>query len=182
MSGGDTAKMAQKNQRGMFSTRQLQLSIAVIAVVTLLGGTLLQAASQWVVLHYNLGPAFYGLILIAGYTSLILLLCAFFVYKFIGPFRRLENEMKFISSGDLTRRLSVRRGDDLHVRRFVVNLNSLLGDFEEMSREYNKINKVVDTKLVEIDEGLSSEIHDVSIVGKEIKMLQEEIHIMREKW
>ncbi len=182
MSGGDRARMAQKNQRGMFATKQLQLSIAVIAVVTLLGGTLLQAASQWVVLHYDLGPVFYGLVLIAGYIALLLLLCSVFVYKLVGPFRRLENEMKLISSGDLTRRLSVRRGDDLHIRRFVVNLNSLLGNFEDMSRKYNKLHNVVDTKFIDINEGLSRDIHDDGIAGKEINMLQEEIHIMREKW
>ncbi len=182
MSGGATAKMAHKNQRGLFSTKQLHLSIAVIAVVTLLGGALLQSASRWLVMSLDLGAAYYGLILILGYIFLILMLCAVFVYKLVGPFRRLEYEMKLISSGELTRRLSVRDGDDLHVRRFVGNVNQLLGNFEEMSREYNKLNNIVDTKLVEINEDLSSDTHDVGIVGQEIKMLQEEIHIMREKW
>jgi len=182
MTGDATAKMAHKNKRGLFSTKQLQLSIAVIAVVTLLGGVLLQAVSRWIVLSYDLGPAYYGLILIIGYILLILMLCGIFVYKLVGPFRRLEFEMKLISSGELRRRLSVRDGDDLHVRRFVVNVNKLLGNFEEMSREYNKLNNIVDTKLVEINEDLSSETHDVGIVGQEIKMLQEEIHILREKW
>ncbi len=182
MSGGNLTKTERKNQRGLFSSKQLHLSIAVIAVVTLLGGAILQFTSRWVVLHYDLGPTHYGLILIAGYIFLILMLCAIFTYKLIGPFRRLEYEMKLISSGELRRRLSVRDGDDLHIRRFVGNVNSLLGNFEEMSREYNKLNNVVDTKLEDITDDLSSETHDVGIVGREINMLQEEIHIMREKW
>jgi len=181
MSKGAAAKMARKNQRGLFSTRQLHLSIAVIAVVALLGGALLQTASRWIVQYFDLGPAYYGIILIFGYSVLILILCAVFAYKLVGPFRRLEYEVKLISSGDLTRRLSVRDGDDLHVRRFVVNVNKLLANFEDMSREYNKLNHIVDTKLVEINEGLASETRDAGLVGKDIKILQEEIHILRDK-
>ncbi|MFQ5428287.1 MAG: hypothetical protein ACE5EZ_04830 [Thermodesulfobacteriota bacterium] len=174
--------MKAKNKRGLFSTKQLHLSIAVIVVVALIGGVVLQSATKWAVSFYSLPPLFHGLILIFGYLSLILLLSAVFVYKLVGPFRRLEYEMKCISSGELTRRLSVRDGDDLHVRRFVMNVNDLVGKCEEMSREYNKLNNIVDTKLVEINEDLSNEKRDFSVVGKEIKMLQEEIHVLREKW
>ncbi|MFQ5354849.1 MAG: hypothetical protein ACE5DR_07860, partial [Thermodesulfobacteriota bacterium] len=147
-----------------------------------IGGLGLQYATKWAVTYYTLPPAFQGLILIFGYISLILVLSAIFVYKLVGPFRRLEYEMKCISAGDLTRRLSVRDGDDLHVRCFVNNVNDLVEKFEEMSREYNKLNNIVDTKLVEINEDLSSEHHDDSVVGREIKMLQEKVHVMREKW
>jgi len=99
VSGEVTKKMERKNQRGLFSARQLQLSIAVIAVVTLLGGVVLQAGANWALENFDLSLAAYILILIAGYVSLILLLCAFFVYKLVGPFRRLEYEMKLIASG-----------------------------------------------------------------------------------
>jgi len=160
MSGKITKKMERKNQRGLFSARQLQLSIAVIAVVTLLGGVVLQAVANWAIARFDLSLASYILILITGYVSLILLLCAVFVYKLVGPFRRLEYEMKLISSGELTRRLSVRDGDDLHIRRFVSNVNNLIGNFEEMSREYNRLNNIVDTKLVEINDDLSNDVHD----------------------
>ncbi len=182
MGGEITKSMERKNQRGLFSAKQLQLSIAVIAVVTLLGGALLQTGADWALERFDLSLAAYILILIGGYVSLILLLCAFFVYKLVGPFRRLEYEMKLIASGELTRRLSVRDGDDLHVRRFISNVNALVANFEEMSREYNRLNNIVDTKLVEINEDLLGNENNVDMVGKEIKMLQEEIHILREKW
>jgi len=160
MSGGYTPKMERKNQRGLFSAKQLQLSIAVIAVVTLLGGVVLQSVAGWLLTKFDLSLAAYILILVGGYVSLILFLCAIFVYKMVGPFRRLEYEMKLISSGELTRRLSVRDGDDLHIRRFVSNVNNLIGNFEEMSREYNRLNNIVDTKLVEINDDLSNDVHD----------------------
>jgi len=182
MSGRNTKKIEHKNKRGLFSARQLHLSIAVIAVVTLLGGVVLQAGASWALARFDLSLASYILILIIGYVSLILLLCAVFVYKLVGPFRRLEYEMKLISSGELTRRLSVRDGDDLHIRRFVSNVNDLVGNFEEMSREYNRLNNIVDTKLVEINQDLLNDKTNVDVVGKEIEMLQEEIHILRERW
>ncbi|MFQ5479647.1 MAG: hypothetical protein ACE5DW_00025 [Thermodesulfobacteriota bacterium] len=174
--------MKEKNKRGLFSTKELHLSIAVIVVVALIGGVVLQSATKWAVSYFSIPLVYHGLILIFGYLFLILILCAVFVYKLVGPFGRLEYEMKRISSGDLTRRLSVRDGDDLHVRRFVKNVNNLVGKFEEMSREYNRLNNIVDTKLLEIDKDLSDDNHDFTLVGKEIKMLQEEIHVLREKW
>jgi len=76
----------------------------------------------------------------------------------------------------------VRDGDDLHIRRFISNVNALVENFEEMSREYNRLNNILDTKLVEINEDLHCDKHNIEIVGKELKMLQEEIHILRERW
>ncbi len=182
ISEGISAKMKAKNKRGLFSTKELHLSVAVIVVVALIGGVVLQSVTKWAVLNYALSPAYHGAFLVVGYLSIILLLCAVFVFKLVGPFRRLEFEMKRISSGELRRRLSVRDGDDLHVRRFVSNVNELVGKFEEMSREYNKLNNIVDTKLVEINADLSNDSNSFNDVGKELKLLQEKIHVMREKW
>jgi len=160
ISGGISAKMKAKNKRGLFSAKELHLSVAVIVVVALIGGVALQSVTKWAVLNFALSPAYHGAFLVIGYLSLILIICGVFVFKLVGPFRRLEYEMKRISSGELRRRLSVRDGDDLHVRRFVSNVNDLVGKFEEMSREYNKLNNIADTKLVEINDNLSSESHD----------------------
>lgn len=182
MSGRPTPQMERKNKRGLFSSRQLHLSIAVIAVVTLLGGVVIQSAARFILTHYAIGLSAYIIILVAGYVSLILLLCAVFVYRLVGPFRRLEYEMKLISSGELGRRLAVRDGDDLHIRRFITNVNNLIAKFEEMSREYNRLNTVVDRKLGEINADLHREHRDGTVVGKEIEMLQEEIHLLRERW
>jgi len=182
MVGEDTAKTKKRLRGRSFVARELQLSIAVLAVMELLGGALLQTLSSAIVDYYKFGTPVVGLILIAGYIVLVILLSVFFTHRLVGPFKRVEYEMKMITAGDLSRRLSVRGSDDLHVKHFVANVNEFISGFEEMSMEYNRLNSTATGKLDEIVEELTREKFNCEAVKEEIKKLQRQIHEFRERW
>jgi methyl-accepting chemotaxis protein len=181
MTKEDSLKIA-RNQQRFFASRDIHFSLAFLIVLTLLGGITLLVFSFWLLNEYGLHPLLTGLLLIVGYGAIVLILSLFFAERFVGPFKRLEYEMKIISKGDLERRLSVRGGDDLHVRHFVRYLNGFISEFEDMSKEYNKLSSVVSTKISYIANELSREKADNERIKEEIKMLQKIIQEFREKW
>ena len=182
MVGEDASKTRRRAGRGAFVARELQLSIAVLAVMALLGGALLQTFSRVIVDYMGFGIAAHGFLLIVGYAVLVVILSVFFTHRLVGPFKRIEHEMKFVTTGELTRRLTVRNSDDLHVKRFVGNVNNFISGFEEMSKEYSKLNSTATIKLDGIIAKLSREDLDCELIKDEINDLRKEIHALREKW
>ncbi|MFQ5441688.1 MAG: hypothetical protein ACE5EB_03080 [Thermodesulfobacteriota bacterium] len=182
MTGGNVTTPGRRKWKGAFVTRQLQLSLSILVVMALLAGLILQTASTAVIERYSLGTPVLGLILVIGYIIIVLFISVFFANKFVGPFKRIEYEMKLISSGELSRRISLRDGDDLHVRHFVSKVNDFIGNFEDISKRYNELNSVIDGKLDEINMEISKEDLDCEKVMKDIMALREEVHKMREVW
>ena len=90
--------------------------------------------------------------------------------------------MRHIKAGEINRRLTVRTKDDLHVRNFVRHVNSLIENFEDMSKSYNKLNSSVSAGLSKALEDLGAERLDRDKLKEEIKSLQVQIHKYREKW
>lgn len=178
----DQTKTPKTGRQRHYETRELQLSVAVLAVLALLGGIILQAVSSELTSYYGLSPQVLSLLLIVGYVLLVALIAIFFTYRLLGPFKRLEYEMKLISAGELSRRLSIRRKDDLHIRNFVSYVNTFISEFEDMSKEYNRLNSALTKKMDEITSELSKEPFDCEKAKREIKVLQKEIRELREKW
>ncbi len=181
MAKEDSRKMAKRPQR-FFAARDIHFSLAFLIVLALLGGITLLVFSFWLLNEYGLNPVFTGIFLVIGYASIVFILSVFFAERFVGPFKRLEYEMKFISNGELEKRLSVRGGDDLHVKHFVRFLNVFISRFEEMSKEYNKLNSAISTKINYITGELSRERPDNARIKEEIETLQRIIQEFREKW
>lgn len=181
MTKEDSLKMAKNPQR-FFASRDIHFSLAFLIVLTLLGGITLLVFSFWLLNEYGLHPILTGILLVIGYAAIVLILSVFFAERFVGPFKRLEYEMKIISKGELEKRLSVRGGDDLHVKHFVRFLNVFISRFEEMSKEYNKLNSAVSTKISYIANELSREKTDNERLKEEIKTLERIIQEFREKW
>ncbi|MBI5810075.1 MAG: hypothetical protein HZB21_02645 [Deltaproteobacteria bacterium] len=165
-----------------FEAKELQLSAAVLVVLALIGGILVQSVSTALTSRYGFTTPALGLILVAGYIIIIAVIAVFFTYRFIGPFKRLEYEMKLIAAGEISRKLSIRSKDDLYIRHFVRYVNKFLSQFGDMSREYNALNSEVSTGLNEITKELSKEKFDCGKVKQDIQALQKKIHEMREKW
>lgn len=165
-----------------FIARELQFSLALIIVLALLAGIFLQAASSALISYWGLETTFLGFFLIAGYILIVVLLAVFFTHRLIGPFKRLEYEMKLIQSGDLDRRLSIRTQDDLHIRNFVKYVNSFVASFAEMSGEYNRLNSTVITKLDMVADELARGKTDCPHLKKEIDDLLKQVREFREKW
>lgn len=176
------AKTRRPLKQRHFVARELQYSVALLIVLALLGGIFLQAISSVLIDYYGVKTPVLGFLLVIGYVLLVVVLAVFFTHRLVGPFKRLEYEMKFITSGELNRRLSVRSQDDLHVRNFVNNTNEFLSNFENMSKEYNLLNSTVSKKLEELTRELSKESADCARVREEIGLLVKEIHKFREKW
>lgn len=165
-----------------FAARELQFSIALLVILALLGGIFLQTVSSALVSYFGFNAAAVGVLLVFGYGGLVVLLAIFFTYRLIGPFKRLEYEMKFVTSGELSKRMSIRTKDDLHVRNFTKYVNNMIAKFEQMSKDYNKVNSTVSTELEAILAELSKEKFDCEQLKQRIAALQKQVHGFRENW
>ncbi|MBI5887724.1 MAG: hypothetical protein HZB82_03320 [Deltaproteobacteria bacterium] len=174
-------KARKKTRLKCFEVKGIQLSIAVLTVLTLLAGMTLQVASAAAVRHYGLSSYVFSIFLIAGYAVIVIVFSMFFTHRLVGPFKRLEHETKLILKGDIARRLSSRKEDDLHLRGFIMNLNECISRHEEINVEYNRLSGLVSGKLGEIEGELSKEKPYREKVKKELKALQRELRESREK-
>ncbi|MBI5642952.1 MAG: hypothetical protein HY954_05700 [Deltaproteobacteria bacterium] len=177
----DSLKSNQLKQRH-FCARELQFSIALLIVLALLGGIFLQAVSTALSNYYGLNTPVLGIFLVIGYVAIVVLLAVFYTHRLVGPFVRLEYEMRLITSGNISKRLSVRAKDELHIRNFIKYTNNFVERFEEMSKEYNKLNSTASKKLEEITKELAKEKYDCPKIQEEIRSLQKNIRELREKW
>ncbi len=165
-----------------FVARELQLSIALLTVLALLGGIFLQSVSKALMSHFNFQTPALGVFLIIGYIIIVVLIAVFFTHRLVGPFKRLEYEMKIIRSGELDKRLSIRSQDDPHVSNFVKYINDFIASFEDMSKGYSKLNSTVSIALDEVLEELSKDECDREKVKKRLEELRKDIHRLRERW
>ena len=162
-----------------FSSRELQFTIALITVIALLAGIFLQSSAGFLVDYWGLHAVFLGIFLIIGYAMIVVLVAVFFTHRFIGPFKRIEFEMKLVAAGELSRRLSTRDNDDLHVRNFLRYVNEFIGSFEAWSVEHNKLNVTVSGTLENIRKELSKEGFDCEKIKRELSALQKQIREFR---
>lgn len=174
--------MAKLFKQRYFIAKELQFSLALVIVLALLGGIFLQAASSALTSYLGLETTALGFFLISGYVLIVVLLAVFFTHRLIGPFKRLEYEMKLVQAGNLAKRLSIRSQDDLHIRNFVKHVNTFITRFQEMSSEYNRLNSTVVSKLDMISGELAKQKADCPHLKKEIEDLLKEVREFREKW
>jgi len=172
----------KKVKQSYFAAREIQATIAILVTVALLIGTLLLSASKGLSTYFGFKTIFLGIFLTAGYTAIIVFLAIFFSHRLVGPFKRLEYEMKIISKGELDRRLTIRTRDDLHVRNFVAYVNEFISNFEEMSKEYSKLNSTVSTQLGDIIKNIEKGEYNPGEIREALKSLQRHIHEFRERW
>ncbi len=173
--------LKKKIRQRFFVARELQATIAILVVIALLGGSVLQFASKSITDYMGLNAPYLTVILMAGYIAIIVFCALFFTHRLIGPFKRLEYEMKWVANGELDRRLSVRGRDDFHVKSFISEVNSLIDKCEEMSLDYNKINSALTQCIDDITEKLGSE-GPSNGVKVSLEELKERIHKVRESW
>jgi len=153
----------------------------MLTVLALLGGIFLQAVSSALIDYWGFKTPMLGVFLIIGYIILVIILSLFFSHRLIGPFKRLEYEMKLLSRGDISRRLSIRSQDDLHIRNFVRYANIFIDKFVAMNNEYDKLNSVVSGKMEEMSVELSKERVDCGKIQSELRALQEQIEKLKLK-
>ncbi|MCK4738960.1 MAG: hypothetical protein KAT46_03335 [Deltaproteobacteria bacterium] len=179
--------MAIENKPGkkirFFVARELQLTIAFMVVMALLGGIILQTVSTLLSSQYGVTDPGIGVFLVLGYVAIVGILSIIFSTRLVGPFKRLEYEMSLIKIGDLSKRLGLRTEDDLHLRNFIININELIDGFEKMSISYSELNSEVSLTLERVlsDEWKGSHNLPESL-NSELEALQKKVHEFREKW
>ncbi len=176
------AKTKHKLKQRHFAARELQISIALFIVIALLGGICLQSLSSWLSSYLGLSPSVVTIFLTIGYAGIIVLLTLLFSHRLVGPFKRLEYEMQVVIKGDIGKRLSVRDKDDLYIRNFITNVNVFIDEFEEMSKEYNKMSSLVSSQLGKVVKSTEDEPIDCQKFRKDIEELERRIHEFRERW
>ncbi|HHL39573.1 MAG TPA: methyl-accepting chemotaxis protein [Deltaproteobacteria bacterium] len=175
-------KRKKSVRQRFFVSRELQLTIALLVIMAMLGAIFLQSLSRALAAYYGVQTPALGIFLILGYMAIVVFLAVFFSHRLIGPFKRLEYEMRLISSGELTRRLHVRGRDDIHVRNFVSNLNAFIEQAEEMSRSFNELHGALAARLAMLQRELARKDCDMECLKREVSEIQEMIHRFREKW
>ena len=172
---------AQKKRRQhYFVARELQASIAILVIFALLGGTFLLYLSKQLNNFFGITTPYLTIFLMLGYSTIILLSAMVFTHRLLGPFKRLEHEIKLIAKGTLDKRLSIRTKDDWHVANFISSVNKLIERFEQKSFEYNRLNAKVSERLDQLmkkikdDEPCEDIIKLIKILQKDIENLQEE--------
>ncbi len=171
-----------KRRQRYFVARELQISLAFLVILALLGGVFLQSVSKGLSSYFGLSTPAVSILLIIGYILIIIFLSILFSHRLVGPFKRLEYEMKIISKGEIARRLTVRTKDDLHVRNFIAYTNAFIDSFEALSKEYNMLNSTISTQLSELTKMLDHEHIDCEEIGRRIKQIQRKIYEFREHW
>ncbi|MEK7841307.1 MAG: hypothetical protein AAB197_01415, partial [Deltaproteobacteria bacterium] len=117
-----------------------------------------------------------------GYIAIVAILAIFFTHRLLGPFKRLEYEMKTITSGELDKRLSIRTKDDLYVRNFVAYVNKFIENFENMSKDYSKLHSALSVQMADIIKKIEKGQHKPEDIKETLKTIQRHIHELREKW
>jgi hypothetical protein len=113
-------------RQNFFLLKDLQLTIATLAVIAMLGALLLQSISSTLSSYLELGTPTLGVVLIIGYIGVIIAISVFFTHRFIGPFKRLERELSVMKVGDVEARLGVRGRDDIYIKNFVGAVNAFI--------------------------------------------------------
>jgi signal transduction histidine kinase len=141
--------MEKKKRQRFFIAKELQISVSLIVIWSLLAGILFAYITK------ELGAGMeHGLLsfiaVFAGYVIIVIVFAMFFAHRFLGPFERLKMEMRLILGGDYSRRLCIRKNDDIYIRSFISDVNKLLNIFEGKCINKEKFRKEIDSELLHL--------------------------------
>lgn len=133
-----------------FSFKELRLSIAHMVLWSLF------TVAFFTYMAIELGDKidsrpFYFILLLAGYAGIVIFLTLIFTHRLIGPFERLKVELKIILSGEYHKRLCTRTKDDLYIRSFILEVNTLLDSLEKMYHFNGRFCKKINSELSNIN-------------------------------
>ena len=169
-----------------FVSRELQLSIALLVTLVLLGGIFLQSVAAALTEYFEIDSPILGIVMVIGYIVIVAISSIVFSHRLVGPFKRLEYEVKHIRSGELDYRLSVRYKDDLYVRGFIDEVNGMIDEYEDLHISGSALNGELIIGLSKVTDSLSTKnisegnIDYAAILG-DIKHLQAKLHKFRDR-
>lgn len=172
----------KKLRQHYFVARELQITVALLVVLALLGGAFLQSVATALNEYLGFTTSALTVFLTLGYIAIVAILAIFFAHRFVGPFKRLEYEMRIVANGSLDKRLTIRTRDDLHVRNFVAYVNEFIENFENMSKDYNKVHSTLSLQMADIIKRMEKGQYNPEEIKEAIKTLHKQMHALREKW
>ncbi len=162
-----------------FVSKELRISIALIILWALLITAFFTYFARELSGKIGHGAPLF-IIVMLGYLIIVVVLTSLFSHRLIGPFQRLNTEMRLIRAGDYHRRLNIRKNDDIYIKSFVVEVNKILEELEKVEQHKKGIIKYIDSELTIItsllEEGTPSEEklrEDVAEFHKKLKSLAE---------
>jgi len=146
----------KKFRQKFYVARELRFSIALIVLWSLLAVLFF----AWIARELNdylsrseirIEYGFFGfLFVMVGYGIIVLVLSALFSHRFIGPFERLKVEIRRILSGDISRRLHIRKGDDVYITSFILEVNRVLENYERLVRMKAELRENLDRECLRL--------------------------------
>jgi signal transduction histidine kinase len=139
--------IGKRKRNKYFVSKELRLSIAVM----LLWALLITGFFTYIVsgLGDKIGSnILLFIIIMIGYLAIIVLLTHYFSHRVLGPFLRLNTELRLIIAGNYHMRLNVRKNDDLSVRSFVDEVNKILSKHEEMHINRMNMLQQIDSEIM----------------------------------
>lgn len=157
-----------------FRLKELRLSVAYMVLWSLLAVAFFTYLTIELSEKIERNP-FYFIIILAGYTIIVIILSLFFTHRFLGPFERLKMQLKIILLGDYHRRLSIRSHDDLYIRSFISEVNKLLDNLEKMHLLKEDPVKKIDSELSNIKSLIERKEISREELGEAINLLHKKV-------
>ncbi len=144
-----------------FVSKDLRISIALMILWALLVTAFFTHFTKELSGRIGHGTLLFIIIMI-GYVVIVIVLTMLFSHRLLGPFQRLNTEIRLIIAGECHRRLIIRKNDDLYIRSFVSEVNKLLDEYEKICHYKEDIVKHIDSELLDmissIEDGETSKV------------------------
>jgi len=134
-------------QQNYFVTKELRISVALIILWSLLVTAFFTYFTKELGSKIGHGTGLF-LVTMLGYVLIVVVLTMIFSHRLIGPFQRLKTEMRLIMSGDLHRRLTVRKNDDIYIRSFIREVNKIIDEYEKTHNHREDIMNKMDSEFM----------------------------------
>ena len=142
-----------------FVYKELRISIALIILWSLLATAFFTYFAKELGEKIGHGTPLF-IIVMLGYVLIVVVLTLLFSHRLIGPFERLNTEMRLIRSGEYHRRLNLRKNDDIYIKSFINEVNMVLEEYERETQYKKDLIKHIDADLMSIitliEEGVPS--------------------------
>jgi signal transduction histidine kinase len=140
----------KKNMRQKyFVPKELRTSIALIILWSLLVTAFFTYFAKELGEKIGSGTLLFVIVML-GYVAIVVVLTMLFSHRLLGPFQRLNTEIRLIKAGDYRRRLKVRTNDDVYIKSFISEVNEILEKLEQLQEQKDSLIKYVDSELLAI--------------------------------
>jgi nitrogen fixation/metabolism regulation signal transduction histidine kinase len=137
----------KKVRQKYYVSKEIRTSISLIILWSLLVSAFFTYFAKELGEKIGSGVLLFAIVMV-GYVAIVIGLTLLFSHRLVGPFQRLKTEMKLIIAGDYHKRLNVRTSDDIYIKSFIMEVNTLLEAFEKAQSNNEELNRHVNSELM----------------------------------